>query len=242
MTELREIRADFHADSIVVYQAYGDQIADAALRAGTFVAPFSLNRMTWIKPSFRWLMHRSNWGQKSGQERTLRVRIRRSGWDKALASGVLTSPDGPVFGNAARWQAAFESAQVHVQWDTERSPRGAALDHYSIQVGLSRHIIGELVDSWIVKIEDFTPTVRKLYDLVHGGRTKESRGLQSFSELGISKASLALERPSSVRSGLARPQSRRERPRRPSSAPFPATLARRGQTSSSLRRTAREGA
>jgi hypothetical protein len=83
VTELREIRADFDADSIVVYQAYGDPIADAALRAGTFVAPFSFNRMTWIKPSFRWLMHRSNWGQKSGQERTLRVRIRRSGWERA---------------------------------------------------------------------------------------------------------------------------------------------------------------
>ncbi|MGW1086997.1 DUF4291 family protein [Streptomyces sp. NPDC002596] len=25
--------------------------------------------MTWIKPSFLWLMHRSNWAQKSGQER-----------------------------------------------------------------------------------------------------------------------------------------------------------------------------
>lgn len=174
MAALREIRADFDSEGIVVYQAYGDQIADAALRAGTFVSPFSFNRMTWIKPSFRWLMHRSNWGQRSGQERILRVRIRRSGWDKALALGVLTSPDGPVFGNGSYWQSAFDKAHVHVQWDTERSARGAALDHYSIQVGLSRHIIREFVDSWILKLEDFTPTVRKLYPLVHGGRTKEA--------------------------------------------------------------------
>jgi hypothetical protein len=174
---LREIRADFNAETIVVYQAYGDAIADAALRAGTFVAPFSFNRMTWIKPSFRWLMHRSNWGQRSGQERILRLHVRRSGWDKALAIGVLTSPDGPVFGNAEYWQSAFESAHVNVQWDTERSPRGAALNHYSIQVGLSRHIIRELVDTWISKIEDFTPSVRKLYELVHNGRTKEAARL-----------------------------------------------------------------
>jgi hypothetical protein len=174
---LREIRADFDSEGIVVYQAYGDRIADAALRARTFVAPFSFNRMTWIKPSFRWLMHRSNWAQRSGQERILRVRIKRSGWDKALAIGVLTSPDGPIFGNAAHWQSAFENAHVHVQWDTERSQRGAALDHYSIQVGLSRHIIREFVDSWILEIEDFTPIVRKLYDLVHGGRTKEATRL-----------------------------------------------------------------
>lgn len=100
--------------------------------------------MTWIKPSFRWLTH-CNWAQRSGQDRILRVRIRRSGWDRALAIGVLTSPDGPIFGNAAHWQTAFEHAHVHVQWDTERAPRGAALDHYSIQVGLSRHVIREFV-------------------------------------------------------------------------------------------------
>lgn len=49
----REIWADYDERSIVVYQAYNDAIADAALTAGTFVAPFSFNRMTWIKPSYR---------------------------------------------------------------------------------------------------------------------------------------------------------------------------------------------
>lgn len=177
MTDMYEIRADYDARSIVIYQAYSDQIADAALAAGRFVAPFSFNRMTWIKPSFRWVMHRSNWGQGRGQERTLRVRITREGWDKALAWGVLTSPDGPVYGNSALWAPAFQAAKVHVQWDTERSPKGAALDHYSIQVGLSRHVIREYVDDWIVSIEDMTPAVAKLYKLVHTGRVKEANRL-----------------------------------------------------------------
>ncbi|MDE3231051.1 MAG: DUF4291 family protein, partial [Chloroflexota bacterium] len=48
----RDIRADFDERSLVVYQAYRPEIAEAAVRAGRFVAPFSLNRMTWIKPSF----------------------------------------------------------------------------------------------------------------------------------------------------------------------------------------------
>lgn len=174
MTAMYEIRADYDGSSIVMYQAYNDPIADAALGAGKFVAPFSFNRMTWIKPSFRWVMHRSNWGQKRGQERTLRVRITREGWEKALSLGVLTSPDGPVYGNPAVWEPAFEQAKVHVQWDTERSPKGAALDHYSIQVGLSRHVIREFVEAWIVSIEDFTPSVAKLYKLVHTGRLKEA--------------------------------------------------------------------
>lgn len=46
-----EIRADYNHDSIVVYQAYNDSIADAALRNQRFVAPFCFHRMTWIKPS-----------------------------------------------------------------------------------------------------------------------------------------------------------------------------------------------
>src|SRR5262245_58871683 len=91
MPAYHEIRADYDRETIVVYQAYNDAIADAALEAGRFVAPFSMNRMTWIKPSFLWLMERSGWGSKSNQERTLAVRITRAGWDRALSLGVLTS-------------------------------------------------------------------------------------------------------------------------------------------------------
>src|SRR5262249_21257580 len=72
----REIRADFDRESVVIYQAHSPAIADAALRAQRFVPPFSFHRMTWIKPSFLWLMHRSNWGRKSGQERVLAVRVK----------------------------------------------------------------------------------------------------------------------------------------------------------------------
>jgi len=169
-----EIRADYDRETIVVYQAYSDAIADPALASQKFVAPFSFRRMTWIKPSFRWMMHRSNWGQKPGQERTLGVRITRAGFDEALSLGVLTSPDGPVYGDARRWQREFEAAHVHIQWDTERSTSGAALDHYSIQVGLSRHVIRRFVEDWIVSIEDFSPRVAKLRKLHRAGRRKEA--------------------------------------------------------------------
>ena len=50
---LRQIRAGFDERTIRVYQAYSDEIAEAALKHGRFVSPpFSLTRMTWIKPSF----------------------------------------------------------------------------------------------------------------------------------------------------------------------------------------------
>ncbi len=43
---LHEIRADYDAASIVVYQAYSPYIALPAIQHNRFVPPFSLNRMT----------------------------------------------------------------------------------------------------------------------------------------------------------------------------------------------------
>lgn len=170
-----EIRADFDRETIAIYQAYPPAIADAALAAGRFVAPFSFHRMTWIKPSFLWLMHRSNWGQKGGQERVLAIRITRAGWEQALSLATLTSFDRSIFRTPDEWSVQFRASPVHLQWDTERSLRGAALPYYSIQVGLSRHIIGEYVEQWVTGIEDLTPRVRKMYDLLQSGQAEKAR-------------------------------------------------------------------
>lgn len=170
-----EVRADYDSETIVMYQAYSSQIAEPALKQQKFVTPFSFNRMTWIKPSFLWLMHRSNWGTKSNQDYILAVRITRYGWEKALSLGVLTSYEASVHSSAEEWRKQFRDAIVHVQWDPERSLKGADLQVDSIQVGLSRNIIREFVDEWIVSIEDYTPRVRKMYDLLQRGDTKNAR-------------------------------------------------------------------
>ena len=86
----RQVRAAFNSDHLTVYQAFRPDIAEAAVAAGTLVAPFSLDRMTWIKPSFTWMMYRSGWATKPGQERVLAVRIARSAFDRALASSCLS--------------------------------------------------------------------------------------------------------------------------------------------------------
>ncbi|KVO23820.1 DUF4291 family protein [Burkholderia ubonensis] len=54
---LRQIRAMYDDRTIRVYQAYSDAIADSAITHGTFVSPpFKTERMTWIKPSFLWMI------------------------------------------------------------------------------------------------------------------------------------------------------------------------------------------
>jgi Domain of unknown function (DUF4291) len=91
--ETRLIRAAYSARTITIYQAYSPEIAGQAVRAGTFVPPFSRDRMTWIKPSFGWMMHRSGWGAKPGQERILAVDISRSGFEAhpCASNGILTA-------------------------------------------------------------------------------------------------------------------------------------------------------
>ena len=60
----RKIYAKYDDKTIRVYQAYNDVIADEAIKLGTFGEYFSLTRMTWIKPSFLWMMYRCGWTEK----------------------------------------------------------------------------------------------------------------------------------------------------------------------------------
>jgi Domain of unknown function (DUF4291) len=167
MPPQRQIRADYDAQTIVIYQAYSPDIADPAVQAQRFVPPFSFRRMTWIKPSFLWLMHRSNWACKPGQERILAVRITRQGWDHALSLGNLTTGD----------PAALARAEVHIQWDPERSLHGAALNHYSIQVGIGSALARTFAGQWVTGLTDITPQARTIAELVRNGQAARARRL-----------------------------------------------------------------
>lgn len=173
----QQIRADYDRDTLVVYQAYAPEIAAPAVACQRFAAPFSFQRMTWIKPSFLWLMHRSQWGCRRGQERTLAIRITRAGWERALSLGVLTHPAPAVFAASADWETQFAAAPVHIQWDTERSLRGAPENRGSIQVGIGRSLIREYVDTWIVSITDLSPRVARIRDLLRQGDQRTARRL-----------------------------------------------------------------
>src|SRR5919206_3744636 len=64
----RHILAQFTDDAVVVYQAYCPAIGHFAARHKFFGGAFSLNRMSWIKPKFLWMMYRSGWGTKEGED------------------------------------------------------------------------------------------------------------------------------------------------------------------------------
>lgn len=160
-----EIRADYNQDTIVVYQAYGSDIAKPALEQQQFVPPFLFTRMTWIKPSFLWMMERSGYAGKAGQEHVLSIRLRRTAWEYVLSQAVLTHAHDMYKDG---WEERKKNARVNVQWDPERSIKGAKLNYRSIQVGISRHLIGEY-NSWIVEIADYTQLAHKIFALKQQG-------------------------------------------------------------------------
>ncbi len=171
----RTIRAKYDNDSITVYQAYRPEIAVAAVKAGRFVAPFDLNRMTWIKPSFVWMMERCGWASKPGQEHVLAIRMSRTGWEEALSMAALTTFEAAGASDPAAWRRALEAAPVRVQWDPERNIRGQQQDVRAIQVGLGRQIVQRYVDEWTLEIQDVTPLVRSLRHLLDSGRAVEAQ-------------------------------------------------------------------
>jgi len=168
-TPLRQVRACFTDTTITVYQAYSPEIATPALAAGRFVPPFKRERMTWIKPSFLWMMYRCGWAEKPGQERVLAVSLRREGFEWALANSCLSHFVPELYSDRQAWSRKPKESPVRIQWDPERSLRTQPLPHRSLQVGLSGIAVERYVDDWIVGVADVTALAREIHDLVRNG-------------------------------------------------------------------------
>ena len=162
MTPARQVRATFDDDTITVYQAYPAAIALPATANGSFDnTPFKLDRMTWIKPSFFWMMYRSGWATKPSQEHVLAIRITRAGFEKALSLACLSHFDPDVYPDHATWEARKRTSPVRVQWDPERNLALEPLPWRSLQVGLTGEAANHYVHRWTVDITDITDRIRR---------------------------------------------------------------------------------
>ncbi len=158
----RQIRAVNTDETITLYQAYPPEIAGPAARAGRVVAPFKRDRMTWIKPSFLWMMYRCGWGSKSGQERVLAVEITRDGFEWALAHACISHYERAGEESRADWSRRLRRSPVRVQWDPERSIQLGVLPYRSLQLGLGGEAVARYVDDWTVAIRDVTDLAHEI--------------------------------------------------------------------------------
>ena len=173
----RQVRALHDDETLVVYQAYAPRIAEPAVAAGTFVSPFKRERMTWIKPSFNWMMYRCGYGTKPDQERVLAITITRAGFAWALAHACLSEFEPEVYPSHDAWQERKRTSPVRVQWDPERSVALDRLEHRAIQVGLGGESVDRYVDEWIHGVEDVTPLAREIAGHLDAGDREAARAL-----------------------------------------------------------------
>jgi hypothetical protein len=165
----RQIRAFYTDATVTVYQAYSSEIATRAIAAQRFVPPFKFSRMTWIKASFLWMMYRSGWATKQGQERILAIEITRAGFQWCLDNSCLTHFDPEIHSSKSEWMRAADASPVRVQWDPERSVRLDRMSYRSIQIGLAGEAVLRYVEDWAVQISDITSLARDIHGLVDCG-------------------------------------------------------------------------
>jgi len=157
----RHILAQFDDESVIVYQAYRPAISYFAAHHGSFGGEFSLNRMSWIKPNFLWMMYRCGWASKEGQEVVLAVRLKRTAFDEILRRAVHSTFVREVYENEAAWKAAVARSDVRLQFDPDHLPSGAPVERRAIQLGLRGEVLAKYAKEWLLGIEDISDFVRE---------------------------------------------------------------------------------
>ncbi|WP_372367811.1 DUF4291 domain-containing protein [Candidatus Uabimicrobium sp. HlEnr_7] len=179
---MRQIYANYDKDGIYVYQAFKRKIVDAALEKGTFGEGFSLERMTWIKPSFGWMLYRSRYATKSRQEAILKIKICHEGFLKILSCAAVSSYSENLFVNKRQWRDQLKSTSVRYQWDPDRDLHLNKLRRRAIQLGISGDVIHDYVNKYIMSLEDVTSLAHEIKKVF---RTKKSARTEKLPEVPL---------------------------------------------------------
>lgn len=159
-TSGQHILAHYDESSIVVYQAYSPSIGLYAIEHQQLGGPdFSFSRMSWIKPNFLWMMYRSGWGTKEGQEITLGLRISIAFFETLLEQAVPSIYDASMFPSDAEWKDALAASAVRLQWDSDHAPSGGSLKRRALQLGLRGTALEALAQQELIEVLDLTAFV-----------------------------------------------------------------------------------
>ena len=162
----RQVYAAYDDEGLFVYQAFKPKIVTTAAAKGTFGTGFNTNRLTWIKPSFAWVLQRTKYATKHRMNAIARIKLAHEGWLEILKHAVPTQYDAQRYVNEEAWQGELDKAIVIHQWDPERDLLGKKLDRAAIQVGVrSEELSLSYVNEWILGIEDVTELAHEIGNL-----------------------------------------------------------------------------
>lgn len=160
------IMAQYDNEKIIVYQSYRPEIGNFAVQNQYFGGAFSLNRMTWIKPNFLWMMYRNGWATKVGQEVVLAIHLKREAFERYLKQAVYSSYQSDLYVSREDWQEQVKNSSIRLQWDPDHNPYGAKLERRAIQIGIRGKEAVNYAKDDILEIEDITPFVKEQYQFV----------------------------------------------------------------------------
>lgn len=160
------IMAQYDEEKIIVYQSYRPEIGNFAVKNQFFGGAFSLDRMTWIKPNFLWMMYRNGWGTKEGQEVVLAIHLKLEAFEKYLENAVYSSFNQVEGMSMEQWQEAVKTSNVRLQWDPDHDPYGNKLERRAIQIGLRNEFSRSFAKTDILQIENISPFVAEQYEFV----------------------------------------------------------------------------
>jgi hypothetical protein len=215
----RQIRAHYTPKTITVYQAYNAEIASAAVAEQRLDASplFKPGRMTWIKPSWAWMLYRAGYSYKDvNQARILALTMSHDRFLQVLERGVLSThvQHSPISGNdsggttkrsrgknskGGNGADREKTTDVRIQWDPERNVRLERLEYRSIQIGIPGELRTVWVNEWIVGIEDVTEKARELKRVLDESPDITDRELE---EMGLIPEERPFEIPKDLQTSL----------------------------------------
>lgn len=163
-------RGEWDKEGVYVYQAYSDEIADYALEHQTFGGPaWKAARMTWIKPSFAWMVYRAGYGNKPGQERILKIKVSHEDIAYMLSQCTLVPNNSNDNDKKTKTATEGSNGPGRIQWDPERdlfqaednAPRRRTSDIRAIQIGLPGPL-SEYYIKHILSIQEVTALSHKV--------------------------------------------------------------------------------
>ena len=103
---VHQFKGEYDDDGVFFYQAYNGAIADYAVANQTLGGDsFRPERMTWIKPSFAWMLYRAGYGNKHSQERILKIKLPHAATAELL-SGCACKHGGGGTKGRVQWDPA----------------------------------------------------------------------------------------------------------------------------------------
>lgn len=164
------IMAQYDNEKIIVYQSYRKEIGHFAVENQFFGGAFSLDRMTWIKPNFLWMMYRNGWGTKEGQEVTLAIHLKMQAFENYLTNAVYSVFREELNLDKEEWQETIKTSSVRLQWDPDHDPYGKKLNRKAIQIGLRNEFIRSFAKQDILKIENISDFVSEQHEILNAGQ------------------------------------------------------------------------